>query len=97
MAKRLVWTASAKVDRNSILSFWKEKTLSKRYSKTLNSVFINQAESLLTHPLLGKQTEIESIRCLPFGDYSLFYQIKENSIIIHRIWDNRQNPESFHI
>ena len=97
MAKRLVWIASAKVDRNSILSLWKEKTLSTRYSKTLNSVFINQAESLLKHPLLGKQTEIVSIRCLPFGDYSLFNQIKENSIIIHRIWDNPQNPESFYL
>ena len=78
MVRRVIWTESANKDRKSILSFWSERTNSKRFSKKLNSIFIRLAESLITHPLLGKQTEIEFIRCLPFGNYSLFYQAKQN-------------------
>ena len=90
MAKRIVWTESAKKDKIEILSYWNVKTKSKRYSKKLNDIFNSHAEIILQYPFLGKQSEYESIRCLPFGNYSLYYQIEPKRIIIHRIWDNRQ-------
>jgi toxin YoeB len=83
MAKNIVWTASARQDRFDILTYWINRTKSNRYSIKLNEVFINHAEILSKHPFLGKQTELENIRCLPFGNYSLFYQIDKNHIIIH--------------
>jgi toxin YoeB len=95
MAKGIVWTESAKKDRIDILTFWINRTQSKKYSQKLNEIFVNRSESLLIYPFLGKQTEIESIRCLPFGDYSFFYQISSSQVIIHRIWSNKQNPELF--
>lgn len=97
MAQSIVWTHSAHQDRIAILSYWIEKTNSKEYSRKLNQIFIHHTESLLKFPLLGKQTELENIRCLPISDYSIFYQVESKIIIIHRIWDNRQNPEKFDI
>jgi plasmid stabilization system protein ParE len=45
---------------------------------------------------LGVQSDIQNIKNLIEGDYSIFYEIGATTIEIIAIWDNRQNPENIH-
>jgi len=48
-------------------------------------------------PGIGVQTDIENIKNLILGDFSVFYRIKENSIEIVAVWDNKQNPDNLNL
>jgi hypothetical protein len=52
---------------------------------------------LKKHPDLGIKTEIEDVRGLIIGEYIIFYQTKDEMIIVHSVWDCRQNPEDLKI
>jgi len=43
------------------------------------------------------KTEIESVRGLIVADYILFYEFDKERIIVHTLWDSRQNPEELKI
>ena len=49
---------------------------------------------LVNQPEIGIQTDFESIRGLIIDDFILFYEITQEKIIIHTIWDCRQNPDN---
>jgi len=52
---------------------------------------------LIKQPDLGIKTEIESVRGLIIGDYILFYEVNETKIIVHTLWDCKQNPDELKI
>ena len=39
------------------------------------------------------KTNEKSIRALIVGDYIIFYEHSKKDIIIHTLWDSRQDPE----
>jgi hypothetical protein len=51
----------------------------------------------LKYPYLGIKTEIEDVRGLITGGYIIFYEITEKEIIVHTLWDCRQNPDDLKI
>jgi len=40
---------------------------------------------------------MRSIRGLIIKNYVFYYEVNQNNIIIHTIWDSRQNPEDLEI
>jgi hypothetical protein len=46
---------------------------------------------LTKHPFLGAKTDLEDIKVLIQGDYKIFYQVKSKELVIHLVWDCRQN------
>jgi plasmid stabilization system protein ParE len=76
----------------SILDFYIERNKSKSYSIKLYRLISREVKLLQKHPELGLKTSDDSIRGLIIENYILYYEIAENAIIIHTIWDNRQNP-----
>ncbi|MEQ9285885.1 MAG: hypothetical protein RIG77_03190 [Cyclobacteriaceae bacterium] len=46
---------------------------------------------------MGRKTEIASIRGLIVKNYTIFYEAGKDVIIVHTIWDNRQNPDDLTI
>lgn len=49
---------------------------------------------LAVYPNLGIRTEIDSVRGLIVDQYIIYYEYQRNTIVIHTIWDTRQNPDS---
>jgi len=49
------------------------------------------------HPEMGIKTDYESIRGLIIEDFMLFYEVTSTSIIVHTLWDSRQNPKELKI
>ena len=98
MAKRkLIWTNNAKIQLFEILDYFNERNHSNIYSTKLYKKIIKEASVLLIHPEIGIKSDLLSVRGLSVGNYILFYEIRVEYIIIHTIWDTRQNPVNLQI
>ena len=98
MAKRkIIWSEKAKIKRYEILKYYIDRNKSNIYSKKLNLRINKDLRLLLKYPNLGIKTDIEGVRGLIIENFILFYELDKNIIIIHYIWDSRQNPEKLEI
>jgi plasmid stabilization system protein ParE len=98
MAKRkIVWSHVAKIKLYEILEYFADRNKSAAYSKKLYQRFNKELSLLNKHPELGMKTEIESVKGLIVGDYIIFYEATEEKIIVHTLWDSRQNPDDMKI
>ena len=98
MAKRkIIWSNRAKIKLIKILEFYAERNKSKHYSNKLYQRINKELNIPLKQPDIGIKTEIESVRGLIIDDYIIFYEYDNKTIIVHTIWDCRQNPGDLRI
>ncbi len=98
MAKRkIVWSNRARIKLLTILEFYTERNKSKTYSKKLYTKFNKELSLLLKQPEIGIKTELESVRGLIVDEFILFYEVTTEMIIVHALWDSRQNPTDLKI
>jgi plasmid stabilization system protein ParE len=95
--RKIIWSAAAKFDLSAILDFYYKRNGTKTYSKKLNSNIRKSLRLLEKQPEIGLQTDIQNIRILIKGDYSIFYEIRPHIVEIITIWNNSQNPENLNI
>lgn len=94
MAKRkIIWSHRAEIRLFEMLEFYAQRNKSKTYSAKVYQKLNRELLILLKHPDIGLNTEIESVRGLIVDDYILFYEYDNDKIVIHSIWDCRQNPD----
>jgi plasmid stabilization system protein ParE len=95
MAKRkIVWSNRAKKRLYGILEFYIERNKSKSYSIKLHKLLNKEVKLLLKYPDLGLKTTEDSIRGLIIDACIIYYEVTEDKIIIHTIWDCRQDTDS---
>jgi plasmid stabilization system protein ParE len=92
--RKIIWSRRATIKLYSILEFYILRNKSKTYSTKLYTIINKEIRLLNNNPDLGIKTTDETIRGLIVESYIIYYQVTENEIIIHSIWDSRQNPES---
>jgi plasmid stabilization system protein ParE len=94
MAKyKIDWSIEARLDLIDILEYYNKRNKSSLYSKKLNSKINKSTKLISKNPLIGLQSEIESVRVLITGDYQIIYELSEDLILITMIWDCRRDPE----
>jgi len=59
--------------------------------------FVKEALVLIKHPEIGVKTDFPFVRGLIVDNYIMFYEITLDQIIIHTLWDTRQNPVNLQI
>jgi toxin YoeB len=91
--RRIVWSASAKLQLKAILEYFNFRNKSKLYSLKLNTLIQTELKILLQQPNIGKKTDSINVRCLLIENYYVFYEINETHIIILSVWDTRQDPK----
>lgn len=95
MAKlKIVWSNRAIKRLYEILEFYDQRNKSKTYSKKLYQLLNKQVKILIKFPEIGLKTTEETTKGLIIGDFIIYYQLTEDKILIHTIWDCRQNPDS---
>jgi toxin YoeB len=95
MAKRkIVWSHRAKIRLFEILEFYSERNKSKTYSANLYNTLDKAVKLLLKHPELGIKTTEGTTRGLIVGVHVVYYEVTADKIIIHTIWDSRQDPDN---
>ena len=98
MAKqKIIWSHRAKIKRYKILKFYIDRNKSNLYSKKLNDRFNKEVRLLLEFPDLGIKTDIPGVRGLIIENFILFYELEKNTLIIHYIWDSREDPGKLQI
>ena len=97
MAKRVVWSSQADRIFTKILEFYIERNGTKNYSRKLNNEVMSIITILSKQPFLGIKTDTKNLRVVIKGDLKIFYQIETDKLLIHLVWDCRQNPKSLNI
>jgi plasmid stabilization system protein ParE len=92
MAKKVIWSEDAYQDKIQIFSYWNNRNKSNVYSRKLNKLFKDTIKSIIETPSLGRNTNIKLVKRIIARDYFLIYEDCEESLIILRIWDSRQDP-----
>lgn len=94
MAKRtIVWTKTADIQFVGILEYWVKRNKSNAYSKKLIKLVTERTNQIAETPFIYKSTDFKDIRIASLGNFSIYYKVNMDSIIITAFWDNRQNPE----
>ncbi|MBK9213338.1 MAG: type II toxin-antitoxin system RelE/ParE family toxin [Saprospiraceae bacterium] len=89
---KIIWSHKAQIKLFEILEYYTQRNKSKVYSIKLYNKFTKELSLLHFQPEIGIKTEIEPVRGLIVDEYILFYEITTSQIIVHTIWDCRQNP-----
>lgn len=91
--RKIIWTKKANSSRKDIFKYWNNRNKYTLYSKKLNNLFLEALKMISEFPDTAVQTQRETIRLKVVRDYQLIYQVTETEIILHYIWDTRQNPD----
>ena len=92
MPKRIIWSPLAERNLEEVLSYWTKRNQSSSYSLKLSNLLFDSVELLSQYPMLRKSTNLERVRLKVVRDFYIVYEVHENEIQIHAIWDTRQNP-----
>ena len=95
--RKIIWSPKATNKLLDILEFYKNRNKSKSYSLKLYKKINDEVAILKKQPEIGIKTEIESVRGLIISDFILFYEYNQDQIIIHTLWDSRQDPDNLKI
>ncbi|MEO7176926.1 MAG: type II toxin-antitoxin system RelE/ParE family toxin [Saprospiraceae bacterium] len=93
MAKVVLWSHRAQIERRAILEYWLHHNKSTGYSKKLNQLFKVSVKIIANFPQIGKPTDDINTRIKIVRDYLIIYELTETQIHILTIWDSRQDPE----
>lgn len=94
MAKRTVnWTRTADIQYIGILEYWVERNKSTTYSEKLIRVVAEQTRQIAETPFIYKKTDFKDTRVASLGNFSVFYKVTNENILITAFWDNRQDPK----
>lgn len=93
MAKEIVWTRKSIEDRRKVYLYWAKRNKSDVYSKKLEALFNESARVVAEFPEIGLTTEFEDVKVKIIREFMMFYLLKDEKIVVLRIWDTRQNPK----
>ncbi|MEZ5003027.1 MAG: type II toxin-antitoxin system RelE/ParE family toxin [Chitinophagales bacterium] len=94
MAKRaVVWTRTADIQFVGILKYWVERNNSNVFSKKLVKLVAERTRDIAERPKMYKATDYKDIRVASLGNFSIFFKVTIEEIIITAFWDNRQDPK----
>ncbi len=91
--RKVVWPHQAKIGLYEILKFYAERNKSYSYSKKLYSEIESEIRRINKNPYIGKETDIAKVRGLVVNQFIVFYELTTQYIVIHKLWDSRQNPD----
>ncbi len=90
--KTVVWTETAVRQRREILRYWTIRNKSTAYSEKLILLIRERIRMISENPESGKATTFESTREAALGNFSIYYKILPDTIVVTAFWDNRQDP-----
>ncbi len=92
MAREIIWSERAKLDKIQILSYWLSRNKSNVYPIKLNILFKKSVYWIAVKENPKRKTDFENVYVKIVKDYKIFYEIKDDKIYILTIFDTRLNP-----
>lgn len=91
--KTIIWTKTAAKQRREILKYWNARNNSTNYSEKLIYQIASHLKVIIKHPQAYKSADYPETRESAMGNYSIYYKIFPDKIIVSAFWDNRQDPD----
>ena len=63
------------------------------YSKKLLKLVLERTLQISEKPFIYKSTDFKDIRVASLRNFSVYYKVTDEQIIITAFWDNRQDPK----
>lgn len=95
--RKIVWTKYSEFIFRKILEFYIKRNGTKTYCRKLIKEIKQYLKILTKQPFLGRPTDHNNLRVIIYKEFKIFYTVTLNQIIIHLIWDCRQNPDDLGI
>jgi len=93
MAKQnVIWTRTADLQFVGVLEYWAKRNRSNSYSKKLVKLVSIRTKQIAENPFIFKSTNFKDVRVASLGNFSIYFKVFEEEIIITAFWDNRQDP-----
>ena len=90
MAERTVrWTRTADIQFVGILEYWVKRNKSNTYSKKLIKIVAERTKQIAEKPFIYKSADFKNTRVASLKNFSIFYKVTDEEIIITAFWDNR--------
>lgn len=94
MAKRtVVWTRTADLQLVGIFEYWVKRNKSNSYSKKLMILVSERTKEIAEKPFIYISTDFKDIRVASMGNFSIYFKVTNEQIIIYAFWDNRQDSK----
>lgn len=91
--RKVVWTRTADIQFAGILEYWLYRNKSNAYSKKLMRLVAERTKLIADNPYVYKSTDFKEIRVSSMGNFSIYYKVTDQQIIVSAFWDNRQDPK----
>lgn len=94
MARRnVIWTRTADLQFVGILEYWINRNKSKTYSKKLIKLVAKRTAQIAETPFIYKAIDFNDVRVTSIENFSIYYKVTHEAIIVMAFWDNRQDPK----
>lgn len=98
MGLRVIFSIQAKSDLEIIFDYYKNNA-SLKVAQSIIKNIINIAKNLKFYPNIGQiDTTLDfsdfKLQFIIYKNYKIIYSVTEKGILIHTIFDTRQNPEN---
>jgi plasmid stabilization system protein ParE len=94
MARRnVIWTKTADLQFVGILEYWVIRNKSNTYSKKLVKLVSDRTKQIAKNPFIYKSTDFKDTRVASLRNFSIYYKVTDEQVVISAFWDNRQDPK----
>lgn len=90
--REVIWTQTAIDQFEVLLFFLQANNVTEKFAQSITTKLNEHIQLILQYPKCGKPYKMSKIREFVFDGFSIFYRVKTRQIIIHLLWDNRQDP-----
>ena len=97
MARKIIWTENARVELFDIFEYWNDRNKSKLFSIKLNDLINLQLSLIAEFPLITRETHIPNVHVKIVHKYLLYYEVKEEMLVILSIRHGSKDPETLRL
>lgn len=91
--RKIVWTKTADIQFAGVLEYWLKRNKSNTYSKRLIRLVTERTKQIAKTPYMYKSTDFNNVRVASLGNFSIYYKVASEYVIITAFWDNRQDSK----
>jgi len=91
--RNIVWTRTADVQFVGILEYWVKINKSNSFSKKFLKLVTERTLQISEKPFIYKSTDFKDVRVASLRNFSMYYKVTDEQIIVTAFWDNRQNSK----
>ena len=93
MARKLIWSIQAAIQWQDVLDYWRFRHVPPERVSRYWERMVHRLNQLSRFPNLGFRHRAKGIYSIRFKSLRIYYEIRQDAVIILGIWHTRRNPD----